>query len=154
MAKEVERKFLVANDSWKQFVVSSDNFLQAYLTHRINGTVRLRVCNQSAFITIKGRTHVIERHEWEYEIPLNDALEMIHNKIYQGQYIEKTRYYVDFEGYRWEIDQFHGRHEGLVLAEIELPHADADIPLPPFIGKEVSHDPRYFNSNLNRSIPR
>lgn len=150
MSKEIERKFLVNNDSWKNYVVGMEHLIQAYITHRINGTVRLRICDTKAFITIKGRTKGIERHEWEYEIPIEDAREMLANRIYQGKYIEKTRYYLNFNGYRWEIDVFHGRHEGLVMAEIELPDSYHVLQLPSFIGKEVSHDPRYFNSNLNR----
>ena len=151
MAKEIERKFLVKNDEWRKFVVSSENFLQAYISHRVNGIVRLRITDTKAFITIKGRTKGIERHEWEYEIPVSDAREMLENRIYQGKYIEKTRYIVNCDGYCWEVDVFHGRHEGLILAEIEIPEADHNLALPSFIGKEVSHDPRYFNSNLNKN---
>ena len=148
MAKEVERKFLVANDSWKDLVSESIDILQAYISHRVEGTVRLRLANNKAYLTLKGRTNGIERHEWEYEIPFKDGSEMIENKIYEGDYISKTRNFVRYENLNWEVDVFHGSLEGLILAEIELPDSDTPIELPPFIGEEVSGDPRYFNSNL------
>lgn len=148
--KEIERKFLVTNDSWRPYVTRTTHFIQAYLSHRPEGIVRLRICNDNAFLTIKGKTTGIERHEWEYPIPLNDALEMMNNKVYEGKFIEKTRYIVETNGLKWEIDEFHGRHEGLILAEIELPDSNVQIELPNFVGKEVSNDPRYFNSNLNK----
>ena len=150
MAQEIERKFLLANDSWKEHVVSSTRMIQAYLSHRPEGIVRLRLCGEKAYLTIKGMTIGIKRNEWEYEIPVTDAYEMLDDKVYEGSYLEKTRYIVEYMGHKWEIDEFHGRLQGLVTAEIELDCADKDIPLPPFIGKEVSHDPRYFNSSLNR----
>lgn len=152
MAFEIERKFLLANDSWKSYVVSSSHLVQAYISHRHEGVVRLRIVDDAvARLTIKGKTDGIQRHEWEYDIPVQDAHNMIAQGVIEGDYIEKTRHTVEYDGFMWEIDIFHGRHEGLMLAEIELPSADAPIALPPFIGREVSHDPRYFNSALNRS---
>lgn len=150
MAKEIERKFLVANDGWKAYVTGRKHFLQAYLSHRPEGIVRLRICDNVAYLTVKGKTIGIERCEWEYTIPLKDAYEMLKHRVYEGKYLEKTRYIVEYRGETWEIDEFHGRHEGLVLAEIELPSTEYVLDIPPFIGKEVSHDPRYFNSNLNK----
>lgn len=149
MALEIERKFLVSNDSWKASVIGSSKFIQAYLSHRPEGIVRLRITDGKAFLTIKGKTRGVKRHEWEYEIPLKDAYEMLENEIYEGSYLEKTRYFVEYMGEKWEVDEFHGKHEGLVLAEIELPEIDSKFTIPPFVGKEVSNDPRYFNSNLN-----
>lgn len=151
MGKEIERKFLVANDCWKNHIERKYNFLQAYISHRREGIVRLRICDNKAYLTIKGITIGIERHEWEYEIPITDALEMLHNNICEGDYLEKTRYIVKYEGYTWEIDEFHGKLEGLVLAEIELNCSQDCPPLPLFIGEEVSGNPKYFNSVLNKS---
>lgn len=149
MAKEIERKFLLINDSWKQYVVKSTRIIQAYLSHRHEGIVRLRIYGDKAFLTIKGKTIGIERHEWEYEIPVKDAMEMLDLKVYENSFIEKTRHIVKYDNEIWEIDEFHGRHQGLILAEIETPYTGYVVKIPPFIGKEVSDDPQYFNSNLN-----
>ena len=150
MAKEIERKFLIADDSWKKYVIKSEKYIQAYISHRPDGIVRLRMSNDKAYLTVKGRTTGIERHEWEYELPFSDAMEMLHAGVCEGGYIEKTRHIIDYRGHTWEVDEFHGRHEGLLLAEIELSSPKTEIDLPPFIGREVSHDPHYFNSNLNK----
>lgn len=149
MAIEIERKFLVKDDSWKQYVVKSTRFIQAYLSHRPEGTVRLRILEDKAFLTVKGKTAGIKRPEWEYEIPIEDAIRMFDSKVYEGEYLEKTRNIVVYKGAVWEVDVFHGRHDGLVLAEIELEDTEIYPELPPFVGREVSDDPRYFNSNLN-----
>lgn len=150
MGKEIEHKYLVKDESWRQYVVSSDKFIQAYISHRKDGIVRLRISEHKAYITIKGRTVDCERGEWEYEIPVTDAQEMMAHKVYEGGYLEKRRYYVIYEGFKWEIDVFEGRHKGLILAEIELPDKQTEFIIPPFIGEEVSQDPQYFNSNLNK----
>lgn len=151
MATEIERKFLVSNDFWKHHIIHSQKIIQAYISHRPEGIVRLRICNEKAYLTLKGKNNGLIRHEWEYEIPVKNAYEMLESKIYEGDYLEKTRYKVLYDNLTWEIDEFHGRYKGLVLAEIELADADEQISLPPFVGKEVSHDPRYFNSNLNQN---
>lgn len=133
-------------------MVKTVHLVQAYISHRHDGIVRVRIHNDmEARLTVKGRTTGIERHEWEYEIPVADAKEMIARGVTEGGCIDKTRHIVKYNGATWEIDEFHGRHEGLVVAEIELPEADYPLDIPPFIGREVSHDPRYFNSTLNQS---
>lgn len=147
MSKEIERKFLVKNTNFKPLAVSSRKLMQGYLSRRIDSTVRVRVCDDCAFLTVKGRNHGIVRDEWEYAIPVADAREML-ERCAEGTVIVKTRYNVPFDGLMWEVDEFHGNHEGLVVAEVELPSADAELSLPPFVGEEVTGDPRYYNSNL------
>lgn len=143
MAKEIERKFLVSDTSIIDKCDRSVYIRQAYLSDRPESTVRVRIFGEQAFITIKSKNIGISRHEWEYEIPLKDAREIL-EKCHTTGTIEKTRYICG----RWEIDIFHGRLEGLALAEIEMHDADEQIELPAFIGKEVSGDNRYFNSCL------
>ena len=104
---------------------------------------------KEAFLTVKGRNSGAIRDEWEYPVPVTDAEEMA-RRLCGGFAIDKTRYIVDHLGWKWEVDLFHGHHEGLILAEIEMPSADSNPPLPPFIGPEVTGDPRYYNSTLSR----
>ncbi len=154
MAKEIERKFLVTNTSFISKAESSTNIRQAYISTNPDSTVRLRIKDSQAYMTVKGRNNGAERDEWEFSIPYSDACEMA-RKLCGGFSIDKTRYIVDHEGWKWEIDVFHGRHEGLIVAEIELPSAECQPPLPKFIGIEVTGDARYYNSmlSLNAGIP-
>lgn len=147
MAQEIERKYLVNTDSYKTMAVASRHIVQAYLSTSPDATVRLRIIDLKAYITVKSRTHGFRRGEWEYEIPVEDAREMI-EQCNLSEVIEKTRYYVDFDGHTWEIDEFGGRLAGLVLAEIELRSPDEHFTIPPFIGLEVTGDSRYYNSVL------
>ena len=148
MAKEIERKFLVDNTSFIPQAVSATRIRQTYISDNPDATVRLRIMDTSAFLTVKGRNKGSVRDEWEYPIPLSDAGEMA--EILTGGFsIDKLRYVVDFEGWKWEIDCFGGRHEGLIVAEIEMPSPDSNPPVPPFIGREVTGDPRYYNSVLS-----
>lgn len=110
-------------------------------------TVRVRIAGDRAFLTVKGVNDGAVRDEWEYGIPLGDARQIV-ARCASGAIIEKTRWLVDFGGFRWEVDEFHGDNSGLVVAEIELPSADTPFDLPPFVGKEVTGDPRYYNSSL------
>lgn len=146
MAKEIERKFLVTGDSYKSLATSSHTIMQAYLSTTHDATVRLRVIDSRGFITVKGITNGCTRDEWEYGIPADDARAMA---VLPGvKTLEKTRWLVPWEGFTWEVDEFHGRLEGLVIAEVEMPSEDCDPPLPPFVGAEVTGDPAYYNSNL------
>lgn len=147
MAKEIEKKYLVNSSSYRETASARHNIVQGYLCRDINATVRIRILDDKAFLTIKGRNHGIVRDEWEYPIPTADAKEML-ERCTKGSIIEKTRYIVPSGDLNWEIDEFHGSHSGLVLAEIELPDEKTDFRLPDFIGTEVSGDPRYYNSNL------
>lgn len=148
MAYEIERKFLVNDDSFMAMATKRIKMVQGYLSRDPNATVRVRIAGSNAWITVKSKNQGAVRHEWEYRIPVEDAREML--SICQGL-VEKTRYVVPFAQYLWEIDVFMGRHSGLVLAEVELPSAHAQVELPPFIGAEVTGDPRYYNSNLSNA---
>lgn len=145
--KEIERKFRVISDDYKMTAVSSSSIAQWYLSSDMNRVVRVRIRDKKAYLTIKGPTHGIERDEFEYEIPLRDAVAM--KSLADGRVIEKTRWIVESEGKIWEIDEFHGVLEGLTIAEIELSSASASFTKPSFIGEDVSDDPRYFNSSLS-----
>lgn len=144
MALEIERKFLVSDDSWREAATERHTLRQAYISTNPDATLRIRIIDsEKAFLTIKSRNCGETRNEWEYEIPLSDAAEMF-DKLPVNAGISKTRYIVG----PWEIDEFHGALEGLTVAEIELPTADMVVASPSFIGKEVTDDPRYFNSAL------
>ena len=151
MAKEIERKYLVVNDSYKKLASEEHNIVQAYLSTRPDATVRVRLFDDKAFLTVKGRNKGAVRDEWEYPIPPSDARAMIERCATEGHVIEKTRLIVDAGmGLKWEIDEFHGRHSSLVIAELELPHPDCTFELPGFVGKEVTGDPQYYNSVLSQ----
>lgn len=151
MAKfEIERKFLVKDSTYKSLATKRIEIEQGYLSRKIEATVRVRIKDENAVITIKGITRGCVREEYEYEIPVEDARNMI--KMCRGFIIRKTRWIVPFEGYDWEVDEFKGTLIGLTLAEIELPSPETEFKIPPFIGKEVTLDPRFFNSNLSDEI--
>ena len=144
MGKETERKYLVSSNDWRvgQGVV----YRQGYLNTDIQRSVRVRVAGDKAFLTVKGVTVGATRREYEYEIPVDDATEML--DLCEGPLIEKRRYVVEHEGMTWEIDEFFGDNEGLIVAEIELASEDQAFAKPSWIGDEVTEDPRYYNVNL------
>jgi CYTH domain-containing protein len=147
MHKEIERKFLVTGDGWRRGAQGTP-FRQGYLNSDKNRCVRIRTVGDRAFLTVKGLTVGCTRTEFEYSIPREDCESMLEN-LAEKPLIEKTRYRIDAgSGLTWEIDEFHGANEGLIVAEIELPDENADFAKPDWLGKEVSDDPRYFNSNL------
>lgn len=147
MALEIEHKYLVKENSYKGLSAENHLIIQGYITRNKNRTVRVRVIDNEAFITIKGATHIDKRAEYEVPIPKSDAVEILKN-ICIPPIIEKTRYIIESEGKKWEVDEFHGKLEGLVIAEIELKSSDEKYSIPSFIGKEVTGDSRYYNSNL------
>lgn len=147
MGKEIERKFLVCNDEYRNMTIRCREMAQGYLSSNPDATVRVRIADGVGFLTVKGRNTGAVRAEWEYEIPCGDAREML-ELCEAGSKLEKTRYLVDFGGRIWEVDEFHGPLQGLVVAEVELEAEDAPLVLPPFVGAEVTGDPRYYNSNL------
>ena len=147
MAKEIERKYLVTDSSYRQAATEKRNIIQAYLNRDPKATVRIRVTDNLAYITVKGKNEGAVRDEWEYSIPVNDALAMI-ERCAIGRIIKKTRYIVPFEGHIWEVDEFGGELEGLTVAEIELSAPDTQFSLPAFVGEEVTGNPRYYNSSL------
>lgn len=146
MGKEIERKFLVEGDAWRA-LAQGVRYRQGYLNSQKERTVRVRTSGDKAFLTVKGPTSGASRLEFEYEIPLGDALVML-DELAEKPLIEKTRYRIPAGPYVWEIDEFWGGNAGLIVAEIELPSEDAPFEKPEWIGREVSDDPRYFNSNL------
>ncbi len=146
MAQEIERKYLVTGDAWKGLGTPT-LYRQGYLSSVKERTVRVRIAGEKAFLTVKGVNTGVSRAEFEYAIPLADASAML-DGLCERPLIEKTRTLVRAGAYTWEIDEFHGDNDGLVLAEVELASADDRPPLPEWIGAEVSSDPRYFNSNL------
>jgi CYTH domain-containing protein len=146
MATEIERKFLVNGTSWKKGVAGA-LYRQGYLLTGKERTVRVRVADEEGFLTIKGAARGISRLEYEYRIPVLDATEM-HDTLCLKPLIEKYRYRIEYAGLIWEVDEFLGENQGLLLAEVELAEADQPICLPDWAGAEVSHDPRYFNANL------
>lgn len=146
MGKEIERKFLVKNDEWKA-AAKGIVYRQGYLSSLKERVVRVRTIEDKGFLTIKGITKGVSRSEFEYEISVEDAGTML-DDICEKPLIEKKRYKIPVGGLVFEVDEFFGENAGLVVAEVELADEKQKIELPPWIGAEVSGDPRYFNSNL------
>ncbi len=146
MAKEIERKFLLKNEDWKSQVDKSFSIKQGYLSTNPERTVRIRIKNKKGILTIKGITKGISRLEYEYEIPFQDAMELI--DLCEKPIIEKVRYIVIDDKLKWEIDIFEGENKGLELAEVELETENQKINLPNWIDREVTSDRRYYNSSL------
>ncbi|MCB1784765.1 MAG: CYTH domain-containing protein [Chromatiaceae bacterium] len=149
MGKEVERKFLLRSDAWRDGVHRSIRLVQGYLARSEGSAVRVRIDGDTAELNIKHTLDGIDRLEFEYPIPLDDAREML-EQVAMRPLIEKTRHLVEYAGHLWEIDEFFGDNAGLVVAEIELEDADEAFERPPWLGEEVSHDVRYYNSNLSK----
>lgn len=146
MALEIERKYLVVSDSYRDMAENSSNIEQGYLSRDKERTVRVRIIDDKAFITIKGKNIGDTRVEFEYPIPLHEASELMNLCI--GRVIKKRRYYVPYREKMWEVDEFKGDLAPLVLAEIELSDTMEPFELPPFVGKDVTSDSKYYNSNL------
>lgn len=144
MASEIERKFLVQGDGWRAGV--PQRLCQCYLNRDKERTVRVRIAGDKAFLTIKGVTRGATRAEFEYEIPMQDAQQML--ALSDGPILEKVRHVLVHEGSRWEVDEFLGDNAGLVIAEIELESEGQPFSRPPWLGQEVTNDRRYYNSNL------
>jgi adenylate cyclase len=144
VATEIERKFLVKNDSWRDLSTNSKQIIQGYLANTERGSIRIRVAGEDASLNIKSMTLGVTRSEYDYTIPADDARAMLETLCIQPL-IEKTRYYVKHGGHTWEIDDFAGANAGLVVAELELQSHDEAFERPPWLGKEVSDDPRYYN---------
>jgi CYTH domain-containing protein len=146
VSTEIERKFLVTDDAWRG-VGTSTEFRQGYLSTVKERTVRVRAAGDRGWITIKGITIGAARTEFEYPIPLADADAML-DELCERPIIEKTRHVVEVDGTTWEIDEFAGVNEGLIVAEVELDSVDQEFTRPEWVGDEVTDDPRYFNANL------
>lgn len=149
MAIEIERKFLVNSDEYKQLALPV-YYKQGYLCNSPNAIVRIRIANNKGYITIKGKTCGISRTEFEYEIPTSEAHQLL-SEMSLNKVVEKNRYKIKYADNIWEVDEFLGENEGLIVAEIELKSEDATFDKPSWIGKEISTDSRYFNSNLSKN---
>ncbi len=150
MALEIERKFLVLDDSYKHEAFSSSHIQQGYITSERGRTVRIRIRDERAYITIKGPSldGGLSRYEFEQEIPYVDAQKLL--KLCEPGIIDKTRWLVKSGDHIFEVDEFHGDNDGLVMAEVELKDVAETPVIPHFIGKEVTGDRRYYNSQLRR----
>ena len=149
MNQEIERKYLVTSDCYKAMAVARYHIIQGYISREKTGTVRVRITDDKAYLTIKGKPAAghFARYEWEKEIDVTDARELL--QLCQGNLIDKTRWIVPAgERLKWEVDEFHGKHQGLAVAEIELEDEEQVIEKPSFIGDDVTDDPRYYNANM------
>jgi adenylate cyclase len=146
MGVEIERKFLVTSQEWRELADGID-YRQGYLSTVKERTVRVRTVGEKGFLTVKGITVGATRSEFEYEIPRADADQML-DHLCERPIISKTRYTVPHRGHMWEVDDFHLENTGLIVAEVELSDQDEGFAKPSWIGEEVTGDPRYFNANL------
>lgn len=147
MAQEIERKFLVKGE-FKSLAYSQSHIVQGYISSAHGRTVRIRIRDEKGYLTIKGASNAsgMSRYEWEKEIPFNEAQELM--KLCEPGIIDKTRYLVKSGKHTFEVDEFYGENDGLILAEVELGSEDELYEKPSFIGEEVTGDIRYYNSNL------
>lgn len=145
MGTEIERKFLVEGTDWKS--IEPVYYCQGYLNRDKERTVRVRVAGTKGVLTIKGANEGATRQEFEYEVPLDDAKQML--ELCEKPLIEKNRRIIEFGAMNWEVDEFLGENAGLVVAEIELDSESQEFAIPEWVGKEVTEDPRYFNSRLS-----
>ncbi len=148
MGVEIERKFLVSSDAWRQ-LGEATLLRQGYLCADPERTVRVRIEGEQGVLTIKSKNEGASRGEWEYPIPLADAEELL-DRLCERPLVEKYRRRIDHAGFTWEVDEFLGENAGLVVAEIELPAEDTVFDLPGWIGREVTGERRYYNSSLIR----
>ena len=149
MGQEIERKFLLKNDTWRSEATGT-LYRQGYLSSVKERTVRVRTVGDKAFLTIKGVTVGATRAEYEYPIPISDCNAML-DTLAEKPIIEKKRYKVARGGLTWEIDEFFGENQGLIVAEVELEREDQPFVKPDWVGDEVTGDPRYYNANLIRN---
>ena len=146
MAQEIERKYLIQPVDWSS-IAEGIPYQQGYIATQNNTAIRVRIAGDRAFLTLKGETLNISRLEFEYEIPIADAQQLLEN-FCKKPFIEKTRYKIQYANLTWDIDIFEGENDGLAIAEVELDHEDQPIDLPPWIDREVTGDPKYYNSAL------
>jgi adenylate cyclase len=147
MGIEIERKFLIKNNNWRSGNEPHTLYRQGYISIGSESVVRVRIVGQTGTLTVKGKSDGAQRKEFEYEIPLSDANELL-NEICLKPIIEKYRYKIDYDKLIWEVDEFIGDNSGLILAEVELQDVHQDVALPDWVGEEVTEDQKYYNSNL------
>lgn len=148
MGKEIERKFLVTNDAWKAQAHKTAAYAQGYLNEPVSCSVRVRIEDDQARLNIKRVEIGPARDEFEYPIPLEDAHKLM--TMVLGPTVVKTRHFVMIDGHEWEVDEFHGDNEGLVVAELELDHIDESFTRPDWLGEEVTEHARYYNVFLSQ----
>jgi len=149
MAQEIERKFLVKNDDYKDQAFSKTRITQGYLSSVPERTVRVRIKGEKGFITIKGigNTSGISRYEWEKEISIEDAKDLL--QLCEPGVIDKTRYYIKSNKHTFEVDEFHGDNDGLIVAEVELESENEHFNKPSWVDEEVTGQTKYYNSSLS-----
>jgi adenylate cyclase len=148
MGVEIERKFRLINDSWRERVREKTLLRQGYIANTRRASVRVRLAGEAGWLSVKSMTPGLSRAEYEAAIPAVDANEML-DRLCEGPLIEKWRHIVVYQGSEWEIDEFLGENAGLVIAELELDAEDAVFARPPWLGVEVTHDERYYNFRLS-----
>lgn len=149
--QEIERKFLVLNEDFKSFATNKKNIAQGYLNTNPNRTVRVRIANDKAFLTVKGKSNDtgMTRFEWEKEIPVNEAQSLL--LLCEKGVIEKTRFEIPVGNHVFEVDEFYGENVGLIIAEIELSDENEPFEKPSWLGKEVTNDERFYNAYLSKN---
>jgi adenylate cyclase len=148
MGVEIERKFRVIDDSWREQVLQKTLLRQGYIANTARASVRVRLAGEAGWLSVKAMTRGLSRAEYEAAIPSREANEML-DQLCEGPLIEKWRHIVVYQGSEWEIDEFLGANAGLVIAELELEAEDAPFARPPWLGLEVTHDERYYNFRLS-----
>lgn len=148
MANEIEHKFLLANDNWRAKVDHASEYRQGYLSSQATSSIRVRISDSQAWLNIKSATIGTHRSEYEYEIPRTDAEEILQT-LCRKPLVEKIRHFVKHGEHTWEIDEFYGENQGLIVAEIELSAIGEHFDKPDWLGEEVTHDMRYYNNNLS-----
>jgi adenylate cyclase len=147
MPLEIERKFLLLNDSWRMLVRDSETLRDGLLAASPSGKLRVRIYRDRATLALKSAPHGLVRSEYEYAIPTADAEDML-AKHCENNVLEKVRHYIDFQGFTWEVDEYRGLLSGVIIAEVELKSADDEVPLPPWVGAEITGDPAYNKINM------
>ncbi|MBS7743534.1 CYTH domain-containing protein [Chelatococcus sp. HY11] len=153
MPKEIERKFLLANDSWREAVSRSIRLRDGILAFYDGRKIRIRFYNEKATLTVKGPRRGLVRDEFEYEIPASDGLILLEQHC-KGDVLEKTRHHIIFGEREWVVDEYHGLLEGVILAEVELPSEEACLVLPDWVAKEVTQLEKYRKVNLVKARKR
>jgi adenylate cyclase len=148
MAIEIERKFLVCSNAWRDQVEHSAHYVQGYLANTASSSIRVRMSDERAWLNIKRATRGVRRSEYDYSIPVGDARELLQS-LCEGSLIEKTRHRVRGAGSLWEVDVFEGDNAGLIVAEIELHSPEQPFDCPSWLGEEITHDLRYYNNMLS-----
>jgi adenylate cyclase len=147
MGTEIERKFLVKSDAWRAGVVERTMLRQGYLAAENGNTVRIRMAGDKAWLTVKSPAAGSRRAEFEYAVPMDDALVML--ELCGTRVVDKVRSRVPGDGHVWEVDEYAGPNAGLITAEVELDSENAEVPLPPWVGSEVTGDRRFDNASLS-----